>query len=61
MSENIKKETCQVAVPLEIMDRVRYIKDELKNRHKRIKIQDMVSEALVAYCDDMEKELNKHE
>ena len=60
MNEKVEKEqTCQVAVPLLIMERVRYIKQKCKEKGKKLKIQDMVSEALDAYCDDMEKELNK--
>lgn len=53
--------TCQVAVPLLIMERVRWIKQKCKEKGKKLKIQKMVSEALNAYCDDMEKELEKGE
>ncbi|MGZ7118232.1 MAG: hypothetical protein ACXVH2_00835 [Methanobacterium sp.] len=57
MSKAIK--TCQVAVPFEIMERVREIKETLRDREIKVKLQEMVSKALIAYCDDMELELNK--
>lgn len=61
MSKEEKTETCQVAVPFIIMERVRWIKQKCKEKGKRLKIQEMVSEALDAYCDDMEKELANSE
>lgn len=61
MSKEEKTETCQVAVPLLIMERVRWIKQKCKEKGRKLKIQDMVSESLDAYCDDMEKELLKSE
>lgn len=59
MSEKVKKETCQVAVPFEVMERVREIKETLRDREIKVKIQDMVSKALVAYCDIMDRELSR--
>lgn len=62
MSEEVKKEpTCQAAIPEVIMDRVRWIcKDKYKEKTgKKLKIQVAISEALTAWCDDMELELNK--
>ncbi|MFA6278401.1 MAG: hypothetical protein WC622_16760 [Pedobacter sp.] len=61
MSKEEKTETCKVAAPSIIMERVRWIKQKCKEKGKKLKIQDMVSESLDAYCDDMEKELNKSE
>jgi hypothetical protein len=56
MSKEENKETCQVAVPSIIMERVRWIKQKCKEKGKKLKIQDMVSESLDAYCDKKEKE-----
>jgi len=57
MSEKEKKEaTCQVAVPFGIMERVRDLKEKMRDREIKAKLQEMVSEALVDYCNKKEVE-----
>jgi len=42
MSKEEKTETCQVAVPLIIMERVRWIKQKCKEKGKKLKIQEII-------------------
>ena len=61
MSEEIKKVTTkQAALPEWLHDRLIAIQKSVKDKTgKKNKIQEMLIEGITAYCDDMEKELNK--
>ena len=61
MSEESIKEpkTRQMAIPVDIMDRLNAIKKRANDKGGKLRLQGMAVEAFTAYCDDMEKELNK--
>jgi len=48
----------RVVVDFDTLNRLHAIKARVSRLDDRIKIKDMVAEALTAYCNDMEKELN---
>lgn len=54
-----EKETDQVAVPRDIMQKVRALKLRLANFGKRVTLQDMVRDALTIYVNSENERLDK--